>query len=138
MFKRIAHICLNVKDLGRSIAWYDKLGLGVMFDFSRRGSRFGVYMRISDVCFIELFEEPALGAVVNNGIVHFCLETDDMDATMAALRERDVDFTAKKLGVDHTWQIWLQDPDGNRFEVHQYTPESTQFGGFSGSLEADW
>lgn len=138
MFTRIAHVCLNVKDLERSIAWYRKLGLGVMFDFTRGGSRFGVYMRVSGGQFIELFEEPALSAVVNNGIVHFCLETGDIDATMSTLKERGVEFTDKKMGVDQAWQIWLQDPDGNRFEVHQYTPESAQVTGFSGAIEADW
>jgi hypothetical protein len=55
---------------------------------------------------------------------------------MATLKERGVEFTPKKLGVDNTWQIWLEDPDGNRFEVHQYTPQSTQYSG--GTIEADW
>jgi catechol 2,3-dioxygenase-like lactoylglutathione lyase family enzyme len=136
MFKRIAHVCLNVKDLDRSIAWYEKLGLRPLFDFTRGGKRFGVYMKIAEGSFIEIFEEPELGPVVNNGLAHFCLETDDIDAVMASLTERGVAFAPKKLGVDNTYQIWLEDPDGNRFEVHQYTPASTQFSG--GSVEADW
>jgi hypothetical protein len=44
--------------------------------------------------------------------------------------------SAEKLGCDDTWQIWLKDPDGNAFEVHQYTPKSMQFTG--GTVEADW
>jgi hypothetical protein len=55
---------------------------------------------------------------------------------MAGLEERGVAFTPKKLGVDNTRQIWLEGPDGNKFEVHQYTPTSTQFTG--GTVEADW
>lgn len=136
MFTRLAHVCLSVKDLDRSVAWYEKLGLGILFRFTRKGAPFGVYMQISEGNFVEMFEDPTMGAVVNNGILHFCLETDDIDAVMATLKERGVEFTPKKLGVDNTWQIWLEDPDGNRFEVHQYTPQSTQHSG--GSVEADW
>jgi lactoylglutathione lyase/glyoxylase I family protein len=138
MFNRIAHVCLSVKDLQRSIEWYEKLGLGVMFEFTRKGSRFGVYTNVSESSFIELFEDPNLGPVVDNGILHFCLETEDIELTMGTLRERGVEVTDKKLGVDNTWQIWLHDPDGYRFEVHQYTARSMQLGGFSGSIEADW
>jgi hypothetical protein len=31
-----------------------------------------------------------------------------------------------KMGSDHSWQAWLADPDGNRIELHAYTPESNQ------------
>ena len=65
-----------------------------------------------------------------------CLETEDLDQVTTQLRERGIEFTERKLGCDDTWQIWLKDPDGNRFEVHQYTPESMQFPG--GTVEADW
>ena len=136
MFKRIAHVCLNAKDLERSVAYYEKLGLVKVFPFTRKGSVFGYYMKLSDGNFVEIFEDPKLGHVVNNGIAHFCLETDDIDAVVGRLTERGVTVTPKKLGVDNTWQVWLEDPDGNRFEVHQYTPASTQFSG--GTVEADW
>jgi catechol 2,3-dioxygenase-like lactoylglutathione lyase family enzyme len=136
MFTRIAHVCLNARDLERSVAWYEKMGFGIRFRFTRKGSQFGVYMVIAEGTFVEIFEDPNLGPVVNNGIAHFCLETDDIDAVVAKLTERGVAVTPKKLGVDNTWQVWLEDPDGNRFEVHQYTPASTQFSG--GTVEADW
>ena len=136
MFKRIAHVCLSVKDLDRSIAFYQKLGLTVLFRFTRKGEKFGVYMKIDEGSFVEMFEDLDMGPVVNNGILHFALETDDIDAVVAQLTERGVACTPKKLGVDNTWQTWMEDPDGNRFEVHQYTPASTQFTG--GTVEADW
>ena len=136
MFKRLAHVCLNASDLERSIAFYEKLGFRIVFRFTRNGSPFGVYMQLAEGSFIEIFEDPNLGPVVNNGILHFCLETDDMDALVAQLAERGVPTAPKKMGVDNTWQFWLEDPDGNRFEVHQYTPASTQFVG--GTVEADW
>jgi hypothetical protein len=28
--------------------------------------------------------------------------------------------------MDHSWQAWITDPDGNKIELHDYTPESWQ------------
>lgn len=136
MLKRIAHVCLNVKNLDRSLDFYTRLGFQPVFRFTRAGKPFGVYLRLAESTFIEIFEDPSLQAPVNTGLVHFCLETDDLDGMMRELAVQKISFTEKKLGCDHTWQIWLKDPDGNAFEVHQYTPKSMQFTG--GTVEADW
>jgi len=135
-FKRNAHVCLHVTDLQRSLAYYGKLGFTEVFHFTRKGRDFGRYLRVADQCFLELFEEPGRGPVVNNGIVHFCLETGDLPALMAFLDAQGVAYTAPKLGGDFTWQIWLEDPDGNKFEVHAYTGQSMQQHG--GTMEVDW
>jgi catechol 2,3-dioxygenase-like lactoylglutathione lyase family enzyme len=136
MFKRIAHVCLHVKDLERSLDFYQRLGLEPVFRFTRKGQPFGVYLKLAEASFIEIFEDPELESPKNTGLVHFCLETADLAALLARLRERGIPFSEQKLGCDDTWQIWLQDPDGNAFEVHHYTPTSRQFAG--GTVEADW
>jgi lactoylglutathione lyase/glyoxylase I family protein len=136
MFTRIAHVCLTARDLQRSVDYYQKLGFTMQFRFTRKGSTFGFYMEVCPGTFVEIFEDPNLGPVVNNGIVHFCLETDDIDEVIARAKAQGVGVTDKKLGVDNTWQCWLEDPDGNRFEVHQYTSTSAQQIG--GDVEADW
>jgi len=136
MFKRIAHVCLNVRNLERSLAFYTRLGLEPVFRFTRKGRPFGVYLQLAEASFVEIFEDPTLATPVNTGLVHFCLETEDLDGLMADLRARGVDCGEKKLGCDATWQIWLKDPDGNAFEVHQYTRDSMQLTG--GTVEADW
>lgn len=136
MFKRIAHVCLNVKNLQRSLEFYTRLGFEPVFRFTREGRLFGVYLKLAEASFVELFEDPAMQAPVNTGLLHFCLETEDLDALVTELRSRGVEHTEKKLGCDSTWQIWLKDPDGNAFEVHQYTPKSMQLTG--GTVEADW
>ncbi|MDR7267508.1 catechol 2,3-dioxygenase-like lactoylglutathione lyase family enzyme [Pelomonas saccharophila] len=135
-FKRIAHVCLHVSDLQRSLAYYAKLGFTEVFHFTRKGRDFGRYLRVADQCYLEIFEEAGRGPVVNNGIAHFCLETDDLEGLMAHLDAQGVAYTPAKLGGDFTWQIWLQDPDGNKFEVHRYTDQSMQLLG--GTMEADW
>ena len=45
---------------------------------------------------------------------------------MAELRARGVEVSDPKLGSDQSWQAWLADPDGNRIELHGYTPDSHQ------------
>ena len=45
---------------------------------------------------------------------------------MTELRAAGVEVTDSKLGFDKSWQAWLTDPDDNRIELHQYTPESQQ------------
>jgi catechol 2,3-dioxygenase-like lactoylglutathione lyase family enzyme len=136
MFKRIAHVCLKVRSLQQSLDFYTRLGLEPVFRFTRQGRLFGIYLKLAEASFIEIFEDPTLETPVNTGLVHFCLETENLDRLMADLRTRNIDFTEKKLGCDDTWQIWLKDPDSNAFEVHQYTPKSMQFTG--GTVEADW
>jgi catechol 2,3-dioxygenase-like lactoylglutathione lyase family enzyme len=58
--------------------------------------------------------------------VHFCFETDNIDRFIAEMKTKGVACSDKKLGSDETWQTWLKDPDGNNFEIHQYTPKSYQ------------
>ena len=126
MLTRLAHVCLNVRDIGRTIAFYrDVLGMPLHFTFTKGGRAMGAYFRAGERCFIEAFEKPDV-AVQNTGIVHFCLETPDIDAAISALTARGVACTPKKLGCDRSWQTWLSDPDGNRIELHQYTADSQQ------------
>ena len=136
LFKRLAHVCLQVTDLKRTLAYYHKLGLTDVFRFTRKGADFGIYLQISEGHYLEIFEEPSRGPVVNNGLAHFCLESEDLDALMKHLDAQGVSYTPKKQGCDNTYQIWLEDPDGNKFEVHQYTGQSSQLMG--GVVEADW
>jgi catechol 2,3-dioxygenase-like lactoylglutathione lyase family enzyme len=136
MITRLAHVCLNVQDLQRSIAYYTSLGFKPCFDFTRKGKPFGIYLEIAPNQYLEMFEDPCMGKPVNTGLAHFCLESEDLDALMQDLVKRGIPFTPRKLGCDHTYQIWLEDPDGNKFEIHQYTAKSLQTKG--GSVEADW
>ena len=132
MITRLAHICLQVKDIQRTVAFYrDGLGFTMVFTFKKAGAFKGAYFALGGQSFIEVFEvdEPV-------GITHFCLETDDIDAFIAAATAKGISCTPKSLGGDHTWQTWLRDPDGHAFEIHQYTDSSMQFHG--GECEITW
>lgn len=136
MITQLAHICLNVRNLERSLDYYQKLGFKPRFDFTRQGRPFGAYLEIAPGQYLEMFENPTLGQSVHPGLAHFCLESPDIAALQKELDAQGIAYTPKKLGCDHTYQIWLQDPDGNPFEIHQYTEKSLQQQG--GTVEADW
>lgn len=127
--KALAHVCLFSRDLERTRAFYcDALGLEVKFRFVRRGELFGFYLKISDTQFIEVFlRDEAPSGVPQIG--HLCLETDDIEAMRRRLTASGVETTEPKLGSDHSWQMWLRDPDGTAIEFHQYTSQSTQYTG---------
>jgi len=137
MFKRLAHVCLYSRDLDRTLSYYAKCGFTEVFRFTRDGIVFGAYLKIAEHQYLEVFEDRSLGPVINNGLAHFCLETEDIEDVIRRLTSTGIPFTPKKLGCDNTWQIWLTDPDGNSFEVHQYTGHSAQLTG-KGPVEADW
>jgi lactoylglutathione lyase len=124
----LAHICFVVKDLEASIRFYTEvLGLTFAFDYkNEKGERFGVYLHAGGRAFIELFQGDPAPTAEKQSYQHFCLEVEDFDGTVAELRARGADVSAVKRGTDRSWQAWLADPDGNRFELHGYTPESWQ------------
>lgn len=128
MITGLAHSCFVVRDLEKSIDFYqNKLGLAHAFDFiNDEGKRFGVYLHVGGRSFIELFTGKPTPLDESQSFKHICLEVDDVAATVAMLRARGVETTDPKMGSDNSWQAWLTDPDGNKMELHGYTPTSKQ------------
>lgn len=128
MITGIAHVCFTVRDLEASVRFYrDALGLRPAFDFiNDKGARFGAYLHAGQRTFVELFQGEVGEAPAKPSYRHFCLEVDDIEATVADLKARGVEVSPPKLGSDRSWQAWLADPDGNRIELHAYTAQSKQ------------
>jgi len=128
MIVGMAHACFVVSDLERSLSFYrDQLGLPEAFSFiNDAGHRHGVYLHLGGRNFIELFEGTVEPPAANQSYKHICLEVDDIEATVAALRASGVEVSDPKLGTDESWQAWIVDPEGNRMELHQYTASSWQ------------
>ncbi len=110
MINGMAHICLSVENLDVMEEFYvKKLGLSHAFDFKgKNGERVGAYIRIGNRAFLEMF----IGRKKH---------------TVAAIRSHGVEVSEPMLGSDNSWQAWITDPEGNRIELHQYTPESWQY-----------
>ena len=125
-------MALKVSNIENSLAFYrDRLGFAEMMRLNRDdGSLWLVYLRITDTQFIELFpggEGSAAPGREVTAINHFCLECADLEATAAALREAGIRLTVEpKMGLDHNRQCWIDDPDGNRIEFMQMSPQSMQ------------
>ena len=99
--------------------------------------KWSVYMQWNDESFIELFY--AMGASKRRipgqkdlNYTHYSLEVEDIRAFRKEIEARGgaqyLD-TEISRGLDNTWQFWMHDPDGNKFEIMEYTPESYQVAG---------
>lgn len=127
MIKQLAHICIHSRDLEKTEAFYvDGLGMQRFFDFHRDGEWFGFYLKAGSNTFIEVFRgEPGAAGTIH----HVALEVEDMDALLERLEANGITATARKLGADQSWQAWLEDPDGVKIELHEYTRDSSQLTG---------
>ena len=128
MITGLAHVCFTVRDLDVSRDFYcNKLGLRPAFDFvNDKGVRHGMYVHAGGRNFIELFQGTLSPRAEGQAYRHLCLEVDDLDATAGELRRHGVEVSNVKVGSDHSRQGWIADPDGNRIELHEYTPKSKQ------------
>ena len=84
--------------------------------------------------FIELFypegvtEHQLPGRTLN--YQHLSLEVDDIHAFTEKIRALGAPIDSEpSLGLEHTWQMWSHDPDGNAIEFMQYTDRSYQLVG---------
>lgn len=97
--------------------------------------KWSVYVQLPGCeSFIELFDQMGVrkrraATHMDMGFAHFSLEVNDIRAFRQNIVDRggreylDTDI---KRGLDNTLQMWMHDPDGNRFEIMEYTSESYQ------------
>ncbi|MBO4919733.1 MAG: VOC family protein [Erysipelotrichaceae bacterium] len=153
LFQSIMHVTFFAEDLNRSIRFYEKLGGKVKMAVKYKAyldqpeSSFYqkaletpedyciVYVEIAPGQFVELYpkgEEQKEHIVFNRdtGYSHFAVVVDDIFKARDYLTEQGIPILIEpKIGNSRTWQLWIADPDDNRIEVMQYTPESFQLTG---------
>lgn len=111
---------------------------GYVSFFEKQGDRvWNAYLKWTEGCFIELFDQ--VGAIFKNvpgnhqlNYTHFSLEVENIRDFRQAIVERGgAEFIESdiRIGADHTLQMWMHDPEGNRFELMEYTKESLQIVG---------
>jgi glyoxylase I family protein len=109
----VHHVSINVDDVEAALRFYtDVLGLQQRAD--RPDFPFGgAWLDIGgqQVHLIEGEPPPGLGQ-------HFAILVDDLDATIAELRGRDVDVSDPRP-VGTSRQAFVSDPAGNLIELHQ-------------------
>ncbi len=127
----IGHVAIRVKDIDRTLDFYAKrLGFKELFRLEREGHLWLLYLRISDTQFLEVFPEATSDRAPPreaNGLNHFCVEVDDIDAAIKELAAARVPLAREKqLGADGNFQAWIEDPDGNRIELMQMAVDGMQ------------
>lgn len=153
-FNSIMHVSFYTEDMERTRDFYEnKLGLKpkmiVRYKeyLSRPESPFYqralsrpediciIYIEIAPGQFVEFFpkadgQKPHESWNERLGYSHFALLVDDIHQTREELVNAGVEILIEpNIGNSHTWQMWIADPDGNRFEIMQYTKESFQLVG---------
>lgn len=130
MIRGIGHTAYTVQDMEKSIFFYcDILGFKKAFSIpTPEGNPWIEYIKVTDHQFIELFyggEQRTELTSHTIGFNHLCLEVDDIQQIANHLTEHGVSLWIKpQQGLDHNWQCWALDPDGNRIEFMQLMPES--------------
>ena len=61
------------------------------------------------------------------GFHHMCIEVEDIGEAVKHFEEKGVDIRVlPSQGKDMNLQAWIDDPDGNKIELMQISPDSPQ------------
>ena len=156
LFKNIMHIAFYTDNMNEMLDYYtNKLGATIKVlsrykIYANRPDRpqfqkialetpekiMNVYLELAPGQYVELF--PKIDGQTKNdakwneqlGYSHYALTVEDIFETRKILEERGVVFdTTISKGPSETYQMWTHDPDGNMFEIMQYTENSYQVKG---------
>ena len=150
-FNNIMHVCFITKNYDAMVEFYEKIGgkikaLTKFKVYADRDDRpdlqkvaklnpegvFSCYMELAPGQFLEFFpnwqvEERDPKWNYRFGYSHFALTVDDIFEARKELEKLGIKpDTEPSKGPSETWQMWLSDPDGNKFEIMQYTDKSYQ------------
>ena len=141
MIRGIHHVALSTADLERSLAFYrDLLGFAPVMDFSwpegtehmnrtheldETAGRV-VLLRLGNAM-LELFEygTPAPRPrdpnrrMCDHGLIHFCLDVDDVEAEYRRLSAAGVRFHCAPVDYGSVKLTYGRDPDGNVIEFQE-------------------
>jgi catechol 2,3-dioxygenase-like lactoylglutathione lyase family enzyme len=109
----VHHVSINVDDVDAALGFYTSV-LGLVPRRDRPDFAFGgawLDAGGQQVHLIEKTPPPGVGQ-------HFALQVEDLDATVAELRDRGVDVSDPRP-VGPSRQAFLADPAGNMVELHQ-------------------
>ena len=134
MITRFGHMAIRARDIEATAKFYrEVLGMKEAFRMQNpAGNAVGtIYMYVAPSQFIEIFpngvEEHRGDSQKEIGLNHFCFEVDDAAACLEKVRKAGAPIDSElKRGYSRCIMFWTHDPDGNRIEIMQLTPESLQ------------
>ena len=118
----------------------NKEGMRAFLDSMRsQGSRVWItYLEVAPHQYVELFSSEGGEENItfdtdhfnHIGYLHLALEVDDIHSAYEEMKQKGVTLLSEpSMGIEHTWQFWILDPDGNAIELMQYTDQSWQLTG---------
>jgi catechol 2,3-dioxygenase-like lactoylglutathione lyase family enzyme len=120
---RLNHVGIYAKDYDESMRFYTQtMGLREAFTIrDKNGKPTLTYLQITRDTFLELApasaERPA-------GLSHVGIWPENLNATVAALRQRGVTVSDPRTGSTKTSITNVTDPNGIRLELLDFLPES--------------
>lgn len=144
MLDRLFHVNICVRDMERSIRFYQQIGFNKVNDFTAEDPRIGdglgvkankirgVFMRNGDdpnapvLDLVQFLDPPTQGqpysSLNNVGICRIAFAVKDIEKTYADLQKMDVEFVAPLTTIDglvdgKTSFVCFKDPDGTILEL---------------------
>ncbi len=119
----LAHACLDVRNLEKSIAFYGKLGMKVVYNFrDKEGRVFGVYLKAGNGTFLEMFrlDKALVGKFKPATYFHLCFQVKNLDAAAKLMRKNRIKIVRRIEWDGNGRLFFVNDPDGNKLEFLQY------------------
>lgn len=131
---RFGHVALRVKNIDKTLDFYCR-GLGFAEAFRIKnddGSLRIVYLHISDGQYLELClggdRRPNFDDKKSVGVRHIAFTVENLERSKKEMEERGVKFDSEILKLrDNNFTAYLFDPDGNKLELVQLTPDSPHY-----------
>ena len=120
---RLNHVGIYVKDFDESMRFYTQtMGFREAFTIKNpEGKPVLAYLQITQDTFLELAPATAERPV---GLSHIGLWPENLNAIVAALRQRGVQVNDPRTGSTKTSITNVTDPDGVRLELVDFLPDS--------------
>jgi catechol 2,3-dioxygenase-like lactoylglutathione lyase family enzyme len=119
------HIGIGTRNYDAALAFYrDTLGAKEAFTIRNPDGTVRItYLQVSRDTFIELLP---VDADQQAGILHVGIETNDLAASIANLRQRGITVADPTVGVSKAQVARITDVDGVNIEVMEMGPDSMQ------------
>ena len=118
----VGRVCVTVADTERAIGFYvDTLGFEKVVDVPMGPDMRWVEVSVAGTRTTIALAPPPAGQAAGGSQTGICLDTTDVEADHAALKEAgvDVDDEISRYGDPVPPMFWVRDPDGNSLIVVQ-------------------
>jgi len=127
----IAHTAYTTTQMDKMLDFYcGKLKFRHTFAIKDdNGNPWIEYIKIAENSFIELFyAKPEQIKKDDSRYNHLCFSVNDIHAIADCLKSNGIAilWDGPSQGKDKNWQCWCEDPDGNKIEFMQISPDSPQ------------